>query len=63
MAKSIVLQANVEGSDLLRGGLTHTVLDAYWCAAGRVRVVDTWEVRNDPALVNILQDCPLRHGP
>ena len=44
VAKSIALQAAVEGSDLLRGGLTHTVISARWCPAGRGRVMSTWEV-------------------
>ena len=45
VALSIALQAGAEGSDLLRGGLTHTTLSAYWRPAGRGRVMNTWEVR------------------
>lgn len=44
VAKFIALQAGVEGSDLLRGGLTHTVVSARWCPASRSRVMRTWEV-------------------
>ncbi|CAM9362061.1 unnamed protein product, partial [Scytosiphon promiscuus] len=43
VARSIVIQAGVEGSDLLRGGLTHTVVNACWCPASRGRVMNTWE--------------------
>lgn len=45
VAKAIALQAGLEGSDLLRGGLTHTVIRASWCPANRGRVMNTWEVR------------------
>lgn len=45
VAQSIALQAGTEGSDLLRGGLTHTTLSAYWHPAGRGRGMNTWEVR------------------
>lgn len=45
VAKAIALQAGLEGSDLLRGGLTHTVIRASWCPASRCRVMSTWEVR------------------
>lgn len=44
VAKHITRQAGVEGSDLLMGGLTHTLIGAYWCPAGRSRVITTWEV-------------------
>lgn len=44
VAKHVALQAGVEGSDLLMGGLTHTVTSARWCPAGRSRVMSTWEV-------------------
>lgn len=44
VARFIALQAGAEGSDLLRGGLTHTVVSAFWCSASRSRVMSTWEV-------------------
>ncbi|CAM9461013.1 unnamed protein product [Pylaiella littoralis] len=43
VARFIALQAGAEGSDLLRGGLTHTVVSAFWCSASRSRVMSTWE--------------------
>ncbi|CAM9326541.1 unnamed protein product, partial [Ectocarpus sp. 12 AP-2014] len=39
----IALQAAKEGSELLSGGLTHTVTSARWCPASRGRVLSTWE--------------------
>lgn len=45
VAEKIVLQMRNMGSDLLRGGLTHTAIRARWFAAGRARVMKTWEVR------------------
>ncbi|CAM9350037.1 unnamed protein product [Ectocarpus fasciculatus] len=43
VARFIALQAAVEGSELLSGGLTHTLMSARWCPASRGRVLSTWE--------------------
>ncbi|CAN0351806.1 unnamed protein product, partial [Ectocarpus sp. 8 AP-2014] len=43
VARVIALQAAREGSELLSGGLTHTVTSACWCPASRGRVLSTWE--------------------
>eukprot|EP00903_Cladosiphon_okamuranus_P020324 g18647.t1 len=43
VASHVVLQAGVEGSDLLMGGLTHTAVRAHWCPDSRSRVMSTWE--------------------
>ncbi|CBJ27288.1 Serine/threonine-protein kinase Nek3 (NimA-related protein kinase 3) [Ectocarpus siliculosus] len=43
VARFIALQAAREGSELLSGGLTHTVTSARWCPTSRGRVLSTWE--------------------